>query len=166
MYFKTFELKYKWCNQSANVSSHIIYCYFPLSNPSFWLWARQLFQLLALLWSGQRWGTPSRWQDQVQLFPFPSSHSPHRRMNTSFFLGLDSPVSTYILETDYSMLPSFKHCPIQYLVDRPKVAALRYSSCPSGEPGPCFSSSKITPSPQDSVVNKNTRSRYRGSQRD
>lgn len=34
---------------------------------------------------------PSCQKDQVQLFPFPSSHSPHRRANTNFFLGLDSP---------------------------------------------------------------------------
>lgn len=113
---------------STNISLHVIHSCFPLSNPSSWLSARQLFQLPVPLWSRQRCKAPSCRQDHIQPFPFPSSHSPHRKANRAVLSwGGTAPIGTHIWKTDSSMLPLFKHCPIQYLADRPKAAALRRS---------------------------------------
>lgn len=108
---------------SINISSHVIHSCFPLSNPSSWLSARQLFQLPVPLWSRQRCKAPSCRQDHIQTFPFPSSHSPHRKANRAVSSwGWTAPIGTHFWKTDSSMLPLFKHCPIQYLADRPKAA--------------------------------------------
>ena len=143
---------------STNVSSHIIHSYFPLSNPSSRLWARQLLQLPVPLRSRQRCKTPSCRQDQVQLFPCLSSHSPHRKANkqSSFIQPLSAQTFRRLTIQCFHRLST---APSSTRLTDPKLLPSTAAPCPREEPGPCFSSS----SSKVSIVNKNTRSRHRGS---
>lgn len=142
------------------------FLFFPSQIPAPGSEQNSFFSSWSLSQAGRDQKCPVAKRTRFNCFPFPPAIHLTEGQTQIFFWDWTAPASTHILKTDYLMLPSLKDCPIQYLVDRPKVAALHHSFCPGGEPQPCFSSSKITPSPQDSVVDKNTRSRYRESQRD
>lgn len=92
------------------------------------------------------------------------SHSPHRKASRAVLFWAD-PVSTHISKTVYSVLPSFNHFPIQYLFDQLKAAALHYSLLSRRGDRLLLLQLQTGPSAWVAILNKNARSRDRGSRR-